>query len=122
MLAADPRADASGVIIHPTRRHVQAVAFEYTKRAWKVLDPSIERDFANLAKLDGGEVSITSRTVDDRWWLVETTSDQRPRRFYLWDRAKQDGAFCSRTGQSWSTSRWPGCPPSRSGRATGSRW
>src|SRR6185295_15554616 len=56
-------------------------------------DKSIEKDLAALAKLDGGEVHLTSRTLDDKTWLVMTTSEQHPRRFYVWDRGKQKAAF-----------------------------
>src|SRR5262245_26638918 len=38
VLAEDAHADAGDVIVHPTKHHVQAVAFEYIKRAWTVID------------------------------------------------------------------------------------
>ena len=93
VLAEDPRADAVDTLVHPTRYSVQAVAFEYDRRRWQVLDRSIEKDLAALAKLDGGEVQVASRTLDDRTWIVATTSEQHPRRFYVWDRARQRSAF-----------------------------
>jgi dipeptidyl aminopeptidase/acylaminoacyl peptidase len=93
VLAEDAKSDAIDVLIHPTRYTVQAVAFEYDRRRWKVLDKSIEKDLAALDKLDGGEVHIGSRTLDDRTWIVTTTSEQHPRRFYVWDRGKQKATF-----------------------------
>ena len=78
LLAADAKADAGGAIIHPTKRSVQAVSFEYARRRWQVLDQSVQRDLDNLATLDGGEVAIVSRTLDDKTWIVETTSEQHP--------------------------------------------
>jgi dipeptidyl aminopeptidase/acylaminoacyl peptidase len=93
VLAEDPKADAVGVLVHPTKHTVQAVAFEYDRRRWKVLDRSIEKDLAALAKLDGGEVLVGSRTLDDRTWIVATTSEQHPRRYYVWDRARQKATF-----------------------------
>jgi dipeptidyl aminopeptidase/acylaminoacyl peptidase len=93
VLADDPRADSGGVIIHPTKHTLQAVAFNYLRINWKVLDKSIQKDFDNLAKLDGGEVRPVSRTLDDKTWVVATTTEQRPINYYLWDRAKQKGEF-----------------------------
>ncbi len=94
VLAEDPRADAGNVIIHPTKHTLQAVAFEYDRERWHVLDQSIAKDLAALAKLDGGgEAIVGSRTLDDKWWIVATTSEQRPGRYYLWDRAKQNATF-----------------------------
>ncbi|HWO18266.1 MAG TPA: S9 family peptidase [Kofleriaceae bacterium] len=93
VLAEDPKADAVGFLVHPTRYNLQAVAFEYDRRRWQVLDKSIEKDLAALGKLDGGEVFVGSRTLDDKTWIVSTTSEQHPRRFYVWDRAKQKATF-----------------------------
>jgi dipeptidyl aminopeptidase/acylaminoacyl peptidase len=93
VIAEDPKADSSNVIIHPTKHTLQAVAFTYLKESWKVLDTSIQKDLTNLAKLDGGEVHLTSRTLDDKTWVVTTTSEQHPAHYYLWDRAKQKGSF-----------------------------
>jgi dipeptidyl aminopeptidase/acylaminoacyl peptidase len=93
VLAEDPRADAGDLIVHPTKHTVQAVAFEYDRTRWQVLDRSIEKDLAALAKLDGGEVHITDRTLDDRTWIVVTTSEQAPARYYRWDRRTQKATF-----------------------------
>lgn len=93
VLAEDPRADAGNVLVHPTRHTVQAVSFDYLREQWKVLDRSVQRDLDALAKLDGGEPHVTSRTLDDKTWLVMTSSEQHPGRFYIWNRAKQRGTF-----------------------------
>jgi len=93
VLAEDVKADAGDVIVHPTKHNLQAVAFEYERVRWQVLDKAIEKDLAALAKLDGGEVQITARTLDDKTWVVATSSEQRPGRYYLWDRGKQRATF-----------------------------
>jgi dipeptidyl aminopeptidase/acylaminoacyl peptidase len=94
VLSEDAKADAGDLIVHPTRYNLQAVSFEYDRRRWKVLDRSIARDLAALAKLDGGgEAIVSSRTLADRTWVVATTSEQRPGRYYLWDRGKQKATF-----------------------------
>jgi len=94
VLAEDARADSGDVIVHPTKHNLQAVAFEYDRTRWQVLDKSIEKDLAALAKLDGsGEAIVASRTLDDKTWIVASTSEQRPGRYYVWDRAKQKATF-----------------------------
>lgn len=93
VLAEDPKADAGEVLIHPTRRNVQAIAFDYQRTKWKVLDPSVQGDLDALAKVDGGEVHIVSRTLDDRTWIALSASDQHPGRYYLWDRNKHKATF-----------------------------
>ncbi|MBX3157140.1 MAG: S9 family peptidase [Deltaproteobacteria bacterium] len=93
VIAEDTRADAGEVMIHPTKKDVQAVSFDYLRNSWKVIDKSIGKDLDNLAKLDGGEPRVVSRSLDDNVWLVATTSELHPANYYLWERAKQRGAF-----------------------------
>ncbi len=93
LIAQDQKADTSGIITHPTKHTIQAVGFEYDRLRWKVLDKSIQKDLDALAKLDGGEVNIAARTVDDKTWIVSTTSEQHPARYYIWDRGKQKSTF-----------------------------
>ncbi len=93
VIAEDPKADAGGFMVHPTKNTLQAVSFEYDRVHWKVLDKSIQRDLDALAKLDGGEVHVTSRSLDDKIWIVATESEQHPGRYYVWDRGKQKPTF-----------------------------
>jgi dipeptidyl aminopeptidase/acylaminoacyl peptidase len=85
VIAEDAKVDLRGLVIHPTKQTLQAVVINDLKPTWKVLDPAIEADFAGLAKLDDGEPVIVSRSLDDKRWVVATTSDQHGPHFYLWD-------------------------------------
>ncbi|MCC5876589.1 MAG: S9 family peptidase [Candidatus Sumerlaeia bacterium] len=93
LLAEDERADLDGTLRHPTERHVQAAAFEYDRVSWQILDEDIRPDLEALAKVDPGELQVTSRTIDDRRWIVAFTVDNGPLRYYLWDRDNQKGTF-----------------------------
>jgi dipeptidyl aminopeptidase/acylaminoacyl peptidase len=94
VLAEDPRADGSGVLTHPTDKKVEAVSFTYERSEWKVLDRKVAGDLDRLRALAaGGEFAINSRTLDDRTWLVATTADNGPVRYYLWDRKAQKEQF-----------------------------
>jgi dipeptidyl aminopeptidase/acylaminoacyl peptidase len=86
LLAADPRVDAGGVMVHPTEKRVQAVAFVYTRKRWEVLDPAIEPDLGKLRAVADGEVEVASRTLDDSAWIVAYVVDDGPLRYYLYDR------------------------------------
>lgn len=89
LLAENDRADISEAMIHPTEKHIQAVAFTYARREWQVLDPAIAEDLKYLASVADGEFEITSRTLDDRLWTVAYIMDNGPVRFYLYDRQPQ---------------------------------
>jgi len=93
LLAEDPKADASDIIIHPTEKNVQAVAFTYERRQWEVLDQAISDDLAYLRTVAPGDVEVTSRTLDDRLWIVAYLMDNGPLRYYCYDHKKQSARF-----------------------------
>jgi dipeptidyl aminopeptidase/acylaminoacyl peptidase len=90
---SDPNYDVSNAMIHPTTHVLQAVAVNRDKEEWKVLDPSIEADFAALAKLHEGEFQVTGRDLADKTWLVVFSGDKGPAAFYSYDRASKKGTF-----------------------------
>ncbi len=93
LLAEDARADAGGVLIHPTTRVVQAVGFNYKRQEWKVLDSSIQADLDYLRTVADGDISISSRTLDDSRWTVSYLMDNGPARVYVYDRAAKKAEF-----------------------------
>ncbi len=98
LLAEDDKADIGGAIIHPTDKTVQAVAFNYEKNDWKVLDNRIAADVAKLDELAGeGEWGVTSRTLDDSKWVIALSTSDGPVRYYLYER--NPGATSARGGK-----------------------
>ncbi len=93
VLAEDSKADAGSVIVHPTKKHVQAVAFSYERKRWHVLDPSIADDLDYLSTVADGDVEIADRTLDDRNWVVAYLMDDGPLRYYLYDRENKQAHF-----------------------------
>lgn len=93
LLAEDPRADVSDVVIHPTEKRVQAAAFTYERKVWQILDQSIAGDWAALRTIATGDVEVVSRTLDDRYWIVAYIIDDGPVRYYRYDRAGQKAQF-----------------------------
>jgi dipeptidyl aminopeptidase/acylaminoacyl peptidase len=93
VLAADDRADLGSIVIHPTRKNVQAVSFKYERSDWKVLDHEIAADFEVLKDISPGDFSVTSRTLDDTRWIVMYNVDQGPVRYYRYDRQHRSAQF-----------------------------
>ncbi|MCG3128215.1 MAG: Dipeptidyl aminopeptidase BIII [Phycisphaerae bacterium] len=93
VLAASDEVDVDDVAVHPGTEAPQAVAFDRLRKEWKVLDKSVERDFAYLKKVSKGDLSILSRTLDDQHWLVAFEMDAGPQRFYHYDRAAGSARF-----------------------------
>jgi dipeptidyl aminopeptidase/acylaminoacyl peptidase len=88
-IARDPRSDLGGAFVHPDTKKVQAVAFSYLKNEWRVLDPSIKEDFAQLAKLGRGEFYPGGRDRADTKWLVTYQVDDGPVGYYIYDRSSK---------------------------------
>jgi len=90
--------DAERVMIHPTRKVIEAVAFEPGRRQWHVIDSGVATDFEAIHSLDDGDFRVVSRDVDDRKWIVEFQGAHRSTRYFLWDRAakKRDLLFSDR--------------------------
>ena len=68
---------------------VQAVAFNYDRVRWQVVDQAIAPDLEYLKTVNDGEINILSRTLDDSRWTVAFVNDDGPVRFYLYDRPKR---------------------------------
>jgi dipeptidyl aminopeptidase/acylaminoacyl peptidase len=92
-LASDPEYDVGGIVVHPTKREIQAVSFYKDKQEWQILDQSIAEDFEDLGKFRPGEFSITSRNLADTTWLVAYMTDDGPVYYYAYDRASKTFTF-----------------------------
>lgn len=86
MLAQDEEFDLGGVMFHPTRRTVQAVAFLRDKLYWNGLGPDVKDDLDFLAKAHPGQFSVSSRDQADQTWIVSYTRDDAPTTFVLYRR------------------------------------
>ncbi len=93
VVAEDPRADISDVMAHPVERTVEAVAFTVERKQWKILDRSVESDFAYLRTVADGDFEVISRTLDDKQWIVLYEMDAGPVRFYHYDRPAKKARF-----------------------------
>ena len=90
--AEDPKADMSGVIVHPKERRVQAVASTFERKRWHVLDKKIQPDLDYLRGVDKGDVEVLSRSLDDKRWVVGYILDDGPVKYYLYDRGPKPQA------------------------------
>ena len=93
LVAEDDRADVGGMLVHPTEKHAQAVSFTYDRNRWHVLDPAIQEDMDYLHSVEDGELSITSRTLDDRLWTAAYVLDNGPVKYYLYDRTRKRATY-----------------------------
>ena len=93
VLAEDSRADAQGAMLHPADNTVQAVAFNYERPEWKPLDLAVGRDLLYLKGVASGDVSVVSRSLDDKQWIVAFNDDDGPTQYWHFDRSQQQERF-----------------------------
>jgi len=80
------QSDVAGALVDPITDEVEAVASNYLKPEWTVLDPEMEKDLAYLETVDDGEIGIGSRSLDDSKWIVSYRGDAGPTQYHLYDR------------------------------------
>ncbi len=93
LIAEDPRTDVSDLMVHPTEKTVQAVAFTYERKRWQVVDEAITEDLAYLRTVADGDVEVTDRTLDDKFWIVAYLLDDGPVHYFYYDREAQQAQF-----------------------------
>ena len=86
LIAQDERADIGGTLRHNDSGEVLAYSATYLKREWTALDPDIAEAFAFLESRLEGEFAVSSRTDDDRKWIVGNDPVVKPAASYLYDR------------------------------------
>jgi len=88
-----PKADVQRIMMHPVEKTIEAVAVEYLRTEWTVLDESIKGDLEYLKTVCDGDINVTDRTLDDKYWAVAYVVDDGPVRYYLYDRTAQQARF-----------------------------
>ena len=92
-VAQNPRADITGGFFHPTNKQPQIARSTFLRQEWQVLDPAIKTDYQYLKSISDGEITISSRSLDDRYWLVSFVVANGPVRYYRYDRQGKKAEF-----------------------------
>ncbi len=93
IIAENPKADAGGILAHPTENTIQAVSFDYERTHWTFFDDKVKADFEHLKSVADGEITVASRTLDDSQWIVAFLMDNGPVRYYHYDRGTKKARF-----------------------------
>lgn len=88
-LASDCNADVAAVLVHPIQHTIQAVGFNKERLHWKVLDPTIRKDFKVIDRFRRGDFTVINRDDADETWLVEYTCDDGPVYYYAYNRGRK---------------------------------
>ncbi|MGB9906806.1 MAG: alpha/beta fold hydrolase [Candidatus Saccharicenans sp.] len=93
LIFEDPRADVSNIMMHPVKKKIEAVAVEYLRVEWTVLDETVRGDLEYLKTVCDGDLRVSDRTLDDKYWTVDYVVDDGPVRYYFYDRENKRARF-----------------------------
>ena len=86
VLVEDPRADVVELLLEPQSLRPLAAAAVVTRKRWQVMNPAYAADYAHLARVSAGDLSVTSVSADNRSWLAYYERDAAPGRYFHYDR------------------------------------
>ena len=69
VLAEDPRADFTELLLDPISERPVAAARSFERVAWQVLDPDYQSDFDYLTRQSRGDLTVTGMSQDRRQWI-----------------------------------------------------
>jgi len=86
VLGEDARADVVGGWIDPRDGRVEGYSVNYLKVEWRPLDAEATADRTFLKSKLTGQLGVSSRTDDDRYWTVAEDRVTEPTTLWLYDR------------------------------------
>jgi dipeptidyl aminopeptidase/acylaminoacyl peptidase len=105
VLAEDPRADFTELLLDPITERPIAARCSFERVAWQVLDPDYRSDFDYLTRQSRGDLTITGMSEDRQHWIIAYQYDDAPLEYFHYDpAARQARRLFS------STPAWEGLP------------
>ena len=90
---SDPKGDIDDYLINTKTKEVQAVAVDYMRKNWTIIDSQIAADLNYLQELEDGNVEIISRDYEDHTWIISFEKCNSPYKYYLYDRLTKKEKF-----------------------------
>lgn len=82
------KSDIVSVLIEETSKKIQAVYVNYLKDELIVIDSSIQKEIDYLKNLEPGNLSIISRSLDNKYWIIAYLYDDKPLTYYIFETEK----------------------------------
>ncbi|HJK86233.1 MAG TPA: S9 family peptidase [Candidatus Megaira endosymbiont of Nemacystus decipiens] len=92
-LFEDEKEEIDDYLTSPQSKKIQAVATNYMRKEWYIIDESIREDFELLNAIEDGDLEIVSRSYDDTKWVVVFLKSDAPFRYYLYERNVKKAKF-----------------------------
>ncbi|WHQ46663.1 MAG: prolyl oligopeptidase family serine peptidase [Candidatus Midichloria sp.] len=93
LLYENDKADISSLMLHPTKKYLQAAEYNYLRQEIKVFEQSLESVVAKIKEIITGDLQILSRSLDDNIWIFADIKDNGPVSYYQYNRVKEEIKF-----------------------------
>jgi dipeptidyl aminopeptidase/acylaminoacyl peptidase len=90
VIASNPRADISNIVVDPRTMEPVAWASNYLRQEWTPLNGEIGADLDYLRTRLPGDINIVSATDDASKMIVSASAAEKPAAFYLYDRGDRN--------------------------------
>ncbi len=93
-VSCNDKCDVGGVILDDDTKELRAVSYNYARMERVFFDSALEEDYEVLKSLAGYEagncdVSIVSKTEDEKTWVVAYSRSDGPTEFVIYDQVKK---------------------------------
>lgn len=93
VLFTSDKADVSPDSINPITHNLDIVSVCYDRKELYALSADIKDDLEYAKTVASGEMSIVSRALDDKTWIIAYDSDVGPVNYYKYNREKRKAEF-----------------------------
>jgi dipeptidyl aminopeptidase/acylaminoacyl peptidase len=101
VLAEDPRADFTQLVLDPITERPVAASRAFERVTWQVLDPDYGDDFDYLTRQSRGDLTITSMSQDRQQWIAAYQYDDAPAEWFHYDRAVRQSRRLFSAAPAW---------------------
>ena len=92
-IASDDKSDIIDVIFDPKTNKPRVAISKYLRIQWSILDPKIQADVQYLQNSSSGDLRFFEGSLDDQKWVIGYSYDNKPTRYYLYDRNKKASTY-----------------------------
>jgi len=92
IISSNDKCDVGGVVIDDDTKEVKAISYNYARTERVFFDKELEKDYELLKSLgpDGAEVGTSSKTEDEKTWIVAYSRSDGPTEYVLFDQEKKE--------------------------------
>lgn len=90
-ISSNDKCDVGGVVIDDDTKELKAISYNYAKVEREFIDEELKEDFKVLKSLgpENSEVSVASKTRDEKTWVVAYTRSDGPAEYCIYDQTKK---------------------------------